>query len=78
MTDTTINTHPAVTPALPVRLPPSPPIPRFLQGLGFSLSRKWTIAQIARRYGDAFTMRIPVFGRTVIVTEPGLDRKSVV
>ena len=75
MTDTTINTHPAVTPALPVRLPPSPPIPRFLQGLGFSLSRKWTIAQIARRYGDAFTMRIPVFGRTVIVTEPGLAKQ---
>ncbi len=65
MTEATITTQPstpppAVTPALPVRLPPTPPpIPRFLQGLGFSFSRKWTISQIARRYGDIFTMRIP-------------------
>ena len=42
MTETTITKQPsdspAVTPALPVRLPPTPPIPRFLQGLGFSFS----------------------------------------
>lgn len=79
MTEATITNHPsappAVTPALPVRLPPTPPIPRFLQALGFSFSRKWTISQIARRYGDIFTMRIPVFGRTVIVTEPALAKQ---
>ncbi|WP_349270469.1 cytochrome P450 [Mycolicibacterium parafortuitum] len=60
---------------LPVRLPPAPRIPRLAQALGFSLSRQWTVEQIARRYGDAFTMTLPVFGPTVMVTEPGLAKQ---
>ena len=60
---------------LPVRLPPAPRIPRLAQALGFSLSRQWTVEQIARRYGDAFTMTLPVFGPTVMITEPGLAKQ---
>ncbi|WP_370331330.1 cytochrome P450 [Mycolicibacterium hippocampi] len=60
---------------LPVRLPPTPPIPKFLQGAGFSASRKWTVAQIVRRCGDVFTLTLPVFGRTVIVTDPALAKQ---
>ena len=60
---------------LPVRLPPAPRIPPFVQGLGFSLSRKWTIAQLVRRCGAVFTLTLPVFGRTVIVTDPALAKQ---
>ena len=31
--------------------------------------------QIARRYGDVFTLTIPVFGRTVIVADPALAKQ---
>jgi len=65
---------PAVS-ALPVRLPPTPRVPRFLQGLGFSVLQEWTIDQIGRRHGDIFMMRIPVFGRTVIVADPALAKQ---
>lgn len=77
MSETAIVTDgatPAVS-ALPVRLPPTPRVPRFLQGLGFSVLQKWTIDQIGRRHGDIFTMGIPVFGRTVIVADPALAKQ---
>lgn len=84
MSEATITTPPPVTgapseesvaPTLPVRLPPHPRIPRFFQGFGFSVSRKWTVARIARRYGDVFTLALPVFGRTVVVTDPMLAKQ---
>ncbi|MCB0947769.1 MAG: cytochrome P450 [Mycobacterium sp.] len=65
----------ASAPALPVRLPPSPRIPVFVQGLGFSVSRKWTVAKIVQACGDVFTLTLPVFGRTVIVTDPALAKQ---
>ncbi|HET6736339.1 cytochrome P450 [Mycobacterium sp.] len=58
-----------------VKLPPRPPIPKALQGLAFSISRRWTVAQLARRYGNVFTLNLPVFGRTVIVAEPQLAKQ---
>lgn len=64
-----------VEPTRPVRLPPTPRVPRILQGLGFSVSRKWTVAQIVRRYGDVFSMTLPVFGPTVMVTDPALAKQ---
>jgi cytochrome P450 len=58
-----------------VRLPPGPRLPLVVQGLAYALSRAWTYEQIARRYGDVFTMNIPVFGRTVIVANPQLAKQ---
>lgn len=58
-----------------VRLPPAPRIPRVLQAIGFSVSRKWTVNQIARRHGDIFAMRLPVFGRTIMVADPALAKQ---
>ncbi len=76
MSDATITTKPpTASPTLPVRLPPTPRVPTFLQGVGFSLSPKWTIAQIGRRHGDIFTMRTPISGRTVVVADPGLAKQ---
>ena len=76
MTEATITTpeRSAPTPR-EVRLPPTPPVPRLIQGLGFTASRKWTVAQIVRRYGDVFTLQLPVFGRTVIVADPALAKE---
>ncbi|MCH9768729.1 MAG: cytochrome P450 [Actinomycetia bacterium] len=62
-------------PPQPVRLPPKPRIPAFLPALGFSISRKWTIAQIVRRYGEAFTLDLPVYGETVVVADPALAKQ---
>jgi cytochrome P450 family 138 len=53
-----------------VKLPPGPRFPKVLQGVAYAISRHWTYEQCARRYGDVFTLNIPVFGRTVIVTDP--------
>ncbi len=58
-----------------VRLPPAPRLPRAVQGIGFSVSRKFTVDQVARRCGDVFTLRIPVFGPTVIVADPALAKQ---
>ncbi|MFZ0834116.1 MAG: cytochrome P450 [Mycobacterium sp.] len=56
-------------------LPPEVALPKAIQGVGFVLSRRWTIRQAARRYGDAFTLNIPVFGRTVVVADPALVKQ---
>nr|WP_308123982.1 cytochrome P450 [Mycolicibacterium xanthum] len=58
-----------------MRLPPAPRIPRALQALAFSASRKRTIGQLVRRYGEVFTMRLSVFGHTVIVADPALAKQ---
>lgn len=76
MSEATVTAHHSTAGSQPpVRLPPVPRIPRLLQGLGFSLSRQWTVAQIVRRYGDVFAMTLPVFGPTVIVTDPTLAKQ---
>jgi cytochrome P450 family 138 len=74
---TTIVEPPTGGPAAPraVKLPPRPPIPKALLGAAFMVSRRWTVAQIARRYGDAFTLNLPVFGRTVVVADPPLAKQ---
>ena len=58
-----------------VRLPPKPPIPKPLLGVAFAVSRRWTLARLARRLGPVFTMNIPVFGHTVVVGDPQLAKQ---
>ena len=71
---TTVVAEPQSAPPSIV-LPPSPPIPKPLLGVAFSISRRWTVAQIARRYGSVFTLNLPVFGNTVVVAEPQLAKQ---
>ncbi len=59
----------------PAKLPPGVAMPKAVQAICFPVSRRWMIRQAARRYGDAFTLHIPVFGRTVVVTDPGLVKQ---
>jgi len=62
----------AVATTDPVRLPPAPRIPKLLQGVGFVAAREKSVAALARRYGSAFTLRLPIFGDTVVVSDPAL------
>ena len=74
MSETTIVEVPAARPRA-VRLPPGPRLPKLVQGLGFAISRTWTYWQMARRYGNVFKMKLPVFGPTVIVGDPQLAKQ---
>jgi cytochrome P450 len=62
----------AVATTDPVRLPPAPRIPKLLQGVGFVAAREKSVAALAKRYGSAFTLRLPIFGKTVVVSDPVL------
>jgi cytochrome P450 len=65
----------AVATTDPVRLPPAPPIPKLLQGVGFVAAREKSVAALAKRYGSAFTLRLPIFGETVVVSDPALIKE---
>mgnify|MGYP001190348287 FL=1 len=57
------------------KLPPEVPLPKSLQGIAFIASRRWTLTTATRRYGDVFRLNIPVFGRTVVVSDPVLAKQ---
>ncbi|HEX7323068.1 MAG TPA: cytochrome P450 [Mycobacterium sp.] len=58
-----------------VRLPPGPRIPKVLVAILFAVSRQRMTRWLARRYGTAFTLNSPIFGRGVIVTDPDLAKQ---
>ena len=60
----------------PVRLPPAPRIPALAQGIGFVTARDRAIAAVARRHGSEFTLNLPIFGPTVVVSDPAWSRRS--
>ena len=59
----------------PVRLPPAPRIPKLLQGVGFVAAREKSVAALAKRYGPAFTLNLPIFGPTVVIGDPALIKE---
>src|ERR1700737_4705711 len=56
----------------PVRLPPAPPIPKIAAGLGFVGARAKLVGALAKRYGTAFTLTLPIFGMAVVISDPVL------
>ncbi|HUE31869.1 MAG TPA: cytochrome P450 [Mycobacterium sp.] len=66
-------TAPPASPA--VRLPRTARIPKPLCGLFFATSRRGMIKRLARRYGNVFTINLPMFGRVVVVAEPELAKQ---
>ena len=56
----------------PVRLPPAARGPKIAHGLAFVAARRRTIAALGRRYGSTFTLNLPVFGPTVVISDPAL------
>ncbi|TVS78230.1 cytochrome P450 [Mycobacterium helveticum] len=65
----------AVVTTEPVHLPPAPRVPRIVQGIAFLIAQHAAIAAVARRYGSAFTLNVPVFGRAVVISESALVRE---
>ena len=54
------------------RLPQGPDSPAWFNGMLFLLARKRSMRRMQRRYGDAYTLRLPVIGTTVVVSHPDL------
>ncbi len=59
----------------PVRLPPGPNAPRLLQGIRFLTARRAVVGDLGRRYGSAVTLNLPIFGRTVLISDPTLIKE---
>jgi cytochrome P450 len=57
------------------RLPPGPKTPRLFNGIAFLAARNAMIRRLQRRYGDAFTIDMPGFGRMVLVARPDLVKQ---
>jgi cytochrome P450 family 138 len=57
------------------KLPPTPRIPRLLQGAAFVVARRRTIDVLTKRYGRAFTLTTPVFGQIVVISDPALTKQ---
>jgi cytochrome P450 len=71
----TVNKQTAAAPP-EVRLPPALPriIPKAVQGIAFFAARRWTTQLLARLYGSAFRLHVPVFGHLVVVVDPQLAK----
>ena len=55
----------------PVRLPPGPRIPKAVMGIAFLTARHRAVAAVGKRYGSTFTVNLPIFGETVVISDPG-------
>lgn len=62
-------------PPTAIKLPPAPRIPKALQGLGFATSRRTMMRRLSRRYGNVFTLRLPMWGRVIMVSDPQLAKQ---
>jgi cytochrome P450 len=56
-------------------LPPGPRLPALLQGLRFVAEPVAFFERCRRRYGDPFTVHIPVSGRVVLFSDPAAIRE---
>jgi cytochrome P450 family 138 len=57
------------------KLPPAPGLPNALVSMAFMVARRPTTDWLTRRYGRCLTVRIPVFGNTVVVSDPALTKQ---
>lgn len=56
----------------PVRIPPGPRAPEAVQGLTFVTARVRMLRSLERRYGKAFTIDLPLIGKTVVISDTAL------
>ena len=56
-------------------LPPGPRWPMPVQGLAYLASRRRFMHALGKRYGSAFTVRLPFFGPTVIISDPAVVKQ---
>lgn len=60
---------------LAINMPPGPRLPKVLLGLWFATARQHMGAYMWKRYGDVFTVNVPVYGRTVMIADPQLAKQ---
>ncbi|WP_292988981.1 cytochrome P450 [Mycobacterium sp.] len=70
----TVETHVA-PPASAASLPPGPRIPKLLQGLAYGFLRRPFVHLVARRYGNVFTLHVPIYGAIMVVADPQLAKQ---
>ncbi|MDT5227153.1 MAG: cytochrome family [Mycobacterium sp.] len=70
----TVETH-ADPSASAITLPPGPRIPKTLQGLTFGFFRRRFVHHVAQRYGDVFSLHVPIYGPIVIVANQQLAKQ---
>lgn len=56
----------------PVRLPPTAPIPKWAVAAGLLVARTAAARVMGQRYGGAFTLKAPVLGSLVVISDPQL------
>jgi cytochrome P450 family 138 len=56
-------------------LPPGPRLPAAIQGLAFTVSRRRAMQRMRRRYGAAYSARLPLFGPAVFLNDPVLIKQ---
>lgn len=58
-----------------VRIPPSLRLPKLFQGIGFATARRRVVQRATQRYGEIFSMNIPIFGHTIMIADPQLAKQ---
>jgi cytochrome P450 len=58
-----------------VTLPDGPSAPRLVQGAVALAAPTWGMRRMRERYGSAFTVDIPVFGKAVVISDPAHVRE---
>jgi cytochrome P450 len=53
-----------------VTLPAGPTVPRFVQGVYALTTPQRGMRKMRERYGGAFTVNVPIFGRAVVISDP--------
>src|SRR5215208_3144722 len=54
--------------------PPRVRLPKLLQGVGFAVFRRKAMRNWIKKHGHIFEINVPIFGRSVIVSDPALVR----
>ena len=59
----------------PVKLPPGPRLPAPVQGLTYLAARHKVMLTLGKRYGPAYSVRLPFFGNAVVISDPKLIKQ---
>ena len=75
MDDGAIAEKPSLDLPRAANVPPRPRISKAAVALAFSVTRRRVVEKLSRRYGEIFTLHLPLFGDTVIVADPQLAKQ---
>ncbi|AKN16331.1 cytochrome P450 [Mycobacterium haemophilum DSM 44634] len=58
-----------------IRLPPGPKVPQLIQALIFIFAKQRARMWLTKRYGSVYRLNLPVYGHSLVVSEPSLLRE---